>query len=640
MEYGQSIRDTTDTIGSNVYSRYYIKTEKRNFTLMLVPSMYAVSRGRREYAGETFNSIKIKDNTVISSVRRLDVGTVPHHRNTMSSLWKYLKPEIYNVTIFDNQILSPLNTNNKKLYKYDITYLTNNRAEVVFRPKRYNTQLISGSAIVDRKTGRVIRMRCMGEYDMVSFNINILMDKDGALSFLPKECNMSARFHFMGNKIKVSYRSVYGIKASLPDSIVNSHDANLMSKVRPDALPKYFKNVYTEHDSIRIDNSAKRDSTEEKRWDKVLWDAFGAHIINRTKGNFGSNSQGAFRISPILNPLYLGYTGRKGLTYKLKMRGSYAFSMNTEISLHFNAGYSFKQRQLYYQIPLRFSFNKKRDGFIEFEVGNGNRITTSDIVEQVKNEKPDNIDWDKMNLDYFKDLYFKAHVHYDFSDKFGIQPGFVYHRRSAVDYKGFEIASRPAKYYSFAPSLQLQYRPVGKKGPIITTDYERGIRMGEADMEYERFEADVAMKRRFHSLRSISMKFGGGFYTSKSKNSYFLDYTNFKEENIPGGWNDDWTGEFQLLNSNWYNASEYYIRTNITYESPLMIFSRIPYVGRLMELERIYMNVLYAERLNPYIECGYGFTNRFFSMGFFSAISNKNFEGIGFRFGFELFRDW
>lgn len=106
-------------------------------------------------------------------------------------------------------------------------------------------------------------------------------------------------------------------------------------------------------------------------------------------------------------------------------------------------------------------------------------------------------------------------------------------------------------------------------------------------------------------------------YTAKSHNSYFLDYINFREENIPGGWNDDWTCEFQLLNSNWYNASEYYARTNITYESPLMFLSRIPFVGRLMEMERIYANILVVEHLYPYIEYGYGFTNRFFRWVFF-----------------------
>lgn len=58
----------------------------------------------------------------------------------MTTLLKYLMPNIYDVTILDNQILSPFNTYNTKLYKYDITSLTDNRSEIVFRPKLHNTQ--------------------------------------------------------------------------------------------------------------------------------------------------------------------------------------------------------------------------------------------------------------------------------------------------------------------------------------------------------------------------------------------------------------------------------------------------------------------------------------------------------------------
>ena len=362
--------------------------------------------------------------------------------------------------------------------------------------------------------------------------------------------------------------------------------------------------------------------------------------MHKTSGRVGADGRGAFRISPVLSPLYLGYSGRRGLTYKVELNGSYRFSESSDVSLGFDGGYSFKQRQFYFKVPLRFNFNRRRGGFVGVEVGNGNRITNSDIVDQVKNESLDSLDWEGMNLDYFKDFYVKLVGNYDLSDKWSVQPGLVFHRRSAVDYGGFELAGRPAVYYSFAPSLQVQFRPAGWEGPVLTTDYERGVKAGKADMEYERFELDLSWKKRLRTLRSLSLRVGAGLYTSKSRESYFLDYVNFREENIPGGWNDDWTGEFQLLDGNWYNASEYYARANVTYESPLMLLSRIPFVGRLMEMERVYANALVVERLYPYVECGYGFTNRFFSMGVFVAARNDGFAGIGCRFGFELFRDW
>lgn len=641
LTYKQSVAEEVDAIHTNIYLRYYFKTDKRNITLMAIPSMYAISRGHREYAGETYSSIYIRNNTIAEATRQLNTGTIPHHKSAMTTMMKYLLPNIYDITVLDNQILSPFNYYNTALYKYGITCLTDSRAEIVFRPKRYNTQTISGTAIVDRETGRIIRVRFNGEYDMINFHVNAVMGKDGLHSLLPKTCDIDATFHFLGNKIQASYHSVYDNPVSLPDSITDSHDMSIMDEVRPDPLPEKFKAIYMRYDSVKNKTDSVEKKKEYKRWDKILWDVFGDHIINRTKGRFGAEGQGAFRISPILNPLELSYSGRRGVTYKLKINGSYSFSLNREISLSFNSGYSFKQHQLYFRLPVRFTYNKKRNGFAEIEIGNGNRITNSNIVEQIKNETLDSIDWSRMNLNYFKDFYIKLNANYDISDKWSIQPGAVYHKRSAVDKTGFDIAKRPVKYYSFAPSLQIQFRPYGWKGPIFTADYERGVKnILNADMDYERFELDASWKKQFHSLRALSLRAGCGFYTSKSRNAYFLDYTNFRDENIPGGWNDDWTGEFQLLNSNWYNASEYYIRTNTTYESPLMLLSRIPYVGRLMEMERIYINTLFVEHLHPYIEYGYGFTNRFFSMGVFLATRNKKFDGFGCRFGFELFRDW
>lgn len=640
LTYKESLPAKLDGIHTNIYIRYYFKTEKRNFTLMAIPSMYAISRGNREYAGESYSTIYIKDNVVKESTRQLNTGTIPRYKNTMTTMLKYLLPDIYNVTILDNQILSPFNKHNLNLYRYDITLLTNNRAEIVFRPKRYNTQLISGSAIVDRVSGRVIKIGFNGEYDMVNFHVNAEMGKYGLRSLLPKTCDIDATFHFIGNKIKASYHSVYDNPIFLPDSIVNSHDSKLMAEVRPTPLPESIKQVYQKNDSIKAKTDTVKVKKEESKWKKILWNSFGDYVINRTKGNFGAKDQGAFRISPILNPLYLSYSGRRGVTYKLKLNGSYKFSLNRDISIEFKAGYSFKQNQFYFNIPIRFNFNKRRNGYIGLDIGNGNRITNSSIVDQIKHESLDSIDWDKLELDYFKDFYVKFMVNYDLSNKWSVKPGMIYHRRSAVNEAGFVAVNRPTTYYSFAPSLEIQFRPSGWSGPIITADYERGVRISSADMDYERFEFDVSWKKNFYSLRSMSLRLGSGFYTSKSRNSYFLDYTNFRDENIPGGWNDDWTGEFQLLNSNWYNVSEYYVRTNATYESPLMFFSRIPYIGRLMEMERIYINVLFVDHLHPYVEYGYGFTNRFFSMGFFMATRNKDFDGVGFRFGFELFRDW
>ena len=141
-------------------------------------------------------------------------------------------------------------------------------------------------------------------------------------------------------------------------------------------------------------------------------------------------------------------------------------------------------------------------------------------------------------------------------------------------------------------------------------------------------------------LSYLQLRAGTGFYTHKGFGSYFLDYSNFRENNIPGGWNDDWACTFELLNSQWYNASKYYVRANAAYETPLLLLSWLPIAGRLIERERIYINALSVKRLNPYIEYGYGFSTRALSLGWFVAQRNWRFDGMGVRVNMELFRHW
>lgn len=125
----------------------------------------------------------------------------------------------------------------------------------------------------------------------------------------------------------------------------------------------------------------------------------------------------------------------------------------------------------------------------------------------------------------------------------------------------------PTRYRSFAPTLTFHVTP-WRKGPYFTLNYEQSFKnIAGSNLAYGRFEFDVSHKLKLDRLRLINLKGGFGFYTN-TETSYFLDYTNFRDHNLPGGWEDDWTGNFQLLNSTWYNTSRYYYRVNTSYESP------------------------------------------------------------------------
>lgn len=644
--FAQAARlDSIGRVGTTIgfYAKYSIKTNHRNAILMSVPTLYNIARdSKREHIGEIYNEVTIDANGKATVKRMLERTTVPHRRTTMPTLRHYLTPNIYGERLIDDHILSPFNVKNRKFYRYRVVASDVGTALLTFHPKLDNTQLVSGTAIVDAVSGRLLNLNFNGEYDMVRFDVFIRMGERGLQAYYPAACELSSRFRFLGNDISCNFQSVHGTALAMPDTIVDMADTTLLNRVRPLPLTAHeqdiFNRFYSHRDSVQVADTV---DAGKRNVAQKLWDYVGEHLVGRTKSKFGNRDQGMVRINPLLNPLYFGYSKNKGLVYKFDARAAYTFSSNSEISMRFKAGYSFKQKRMYFRLPMTFYFDRRHNGIVELEVGNGNRISNSQVAEKVKNERVDSIDWDNMNLNYFNDFHFRFVVGRDLSRYFSAQVGLMSHRRTALDKSAFKLVDMPSEYTSVAPTVELKFFPRHLTNAVLTLDYERSIRgLFGANLEYERFELDWQHIIGLTAMSSLQLRGGTGFYTHKGKDWIFLDYTNFHEQNIPNGWYDDWACNFELLNSNWYNASEYYVRTNLTYESPLLVLSRLPLVGRFMEKERVYVNALFVKHLHPYMEYGYGFKTRLFSLGAFVAQRNWSFDGVGVRFGLEIFRDW
>lgn len=636
--------DTTGLDGHSfyAYTKYMFRTNQRNILLCLVPSMYVVSKGEeRNFFCESFSKVTLMGKNKYLSENIAELTTIPHRKQAMRHIMAYNIPRIYLPTLFGNNILSPFHKDNRMFYRYRVTPKAHGLAKVKVTPINDNTQLVRGTAIVEMETGRVVSIQLEGEYDMIRYHVKADMGDEGIPSLYPKRCKLEYTFSLLKNKIGGIANSWFELPNPLPDTIRNSQDTAVMSKVRPAPLDYVERKIIERHAQARLANDSTKRERKSNKAKEILWDMIGENLLDDIKSNFGKKQQGYFRVKPILNPLYMGYSKSKGVYYKFDARGSYIFDENWQLSLRFKAGYIFRLHQLYYRIPLTLNFNKKHNGYLQMEIGNGNRITNNQVVEAIKQQRPDSIDWAGLNLEYFKDYNYVAYVHYDFSPRFGIETGFSYHRRSAVNKQAHTEMGKPTAYRSAAPTLRLIYRPWGYDGMIISADYERSFHnLLNSNMAFERFEFDAQYLLRLKRLNSLKMRLGTGFYTSKSGEEYFLDYTNFKDNNIPGGWEDDWSGEFELLNPNWYNASEYYVRGNLTFETPMFAAAWLPLLGRFIERERIYVNALCVEKLHPYAEWGYGFTTRLFSTAMFVAFSQMKFEGFGVKFGFELFRNW
>lgn len=642
FRYAASV-DTSDASGTRSinYTRFGLNIERKNITLLAVPTMYAVANGgKRSYIDESYGVMEYNSTRDLRTRTLARQTTIPHRRKAMENVTKYLTPKLYQETIIDEYIISPFNKENRRFYKYATTFLLDGTARIEFIPRRKNTQLVSGTALLDYATGRIIDCNIQGEYDMIDFNLSLTMGDEGFRSLLPRHGKLDTEFSFLGNRITCRHVSYYNLPENENFNTGNSTSWNQLAAVRPDTLTSKEQAVIDEF----INEKESKDSTARKKKTRsaILWDIIGDHAVNRIRSHFGDNDRGYVRINPILNPLYLGYSHRKGITYKFDIRASYMFTPQSEISARLKAGYSFKQKQFYLDIPITWYFNKARNGYVMADIGNGNRISNSMVVRHMFEQFPDSAEaWQNSNIGEFTDNYQKIAASIDINNYISIKTGISQHIRNAVDKHTYKDLGQQYTYRSCAPMLELKLRPWSWRGPVLTCDYERSFRgLMKSNTEYERWELNGEYTYQQNKLQALHMKLGGGFYTSRGKNEYFLDYENFRENNVPGGWNDDWSGEFELLRSEIYNNSDYYIRANVTYESPLLLFSWIPFVGKFIEMERIHISTLDVKGIHPYIESGYGFTTRLFSFGAFIATSQWKFHSAGVKWGFELFRHW
>lgn len=651
FSFKQNYTHDVSGFSTNVYMKHLYQTHKRNAALWAVPSMYVLARGKRAFVSEQYGRFIFKDVDDYERIRQVHYTTIPHNRRTMPVLLEYVTPDIYDVTIHADHVLSPFNRENKSFYRYHISLKNDSTAYFQFRPRFVNnTQLIKGSALIDLTSGRVKEAEIEGEFDMLHFRTTCTMGSDGAKALLPKSSETHVEFKFLGNRISSRFVTLLDCPVTLPDTLSVKGNRQLIDSLRPIPLNDEEKYIYDSYEHNRKKATEPADTTEcdttmaipepiKKQKHNYLkeigWDIIGENLLQSIRA---SSENGYVKLSPIINPQYVSYSQRKGFSYKIKLGARYNFSPNTRLELNPRVGYNFKLREFYWNVPLRLFYNNNLDAHFELVWGNDNRIANSGVLDEIREEQGERPELENKELDIFDDQHVRLTHRITPSNWLMLETGMVYHRRNAVNAKEMRMFGKPTMFHSIAPSLGVKIRP-WKSAPLLSIDYERGLKVNDVNMTYERWEADISAKQRLRRLQTLNLRLGGGLYTRKGKN-YFMDFSNFRDENLPEGWDDDWSGNFQLLSSRMYNSSNYYIRGNISYESPLLAASMVPILGRYVERERAYLSSLSLSHSRLYSEIGYGFTCRYASVAVFASFLNTRYQEMGCKFTFELFRRW
>ena len=630
-----------DSIKDNVYAKYRFNVERRNPTLWLIPTMYVMAKGEREYIRESYNLLSYDDydHHKVDVKSQVLSGTIRHNRRAMPTLRDLMIPNVYDATLYDGHVLSPFNRYNRRHYKFTQKLLPDGTTRLDFRPKFYNTQLINGYAIVDTESGHIIRTVMNGEFDMISFRTEIYQsDKEWPLP-TPRRCTTAATFRFFGNRVSAVIDGYFNCKETLSDTLGRITDRERMDTLRVVPLSETDKRIYAEYDLKRQQpDTVEVDTTPRKPnlLKKIFWDTIGENLVTPISAE---SEHASFRMSPLLDPLQLSWSDTRGFRYKINLRSRYTFSPHRYLTFNPNFGYNFKFREFYFTLPLRMTYNPKRNGYAEIIYGNGNRISNSQVAETINHEHGDSLNLDDIDIDKFTDYELRMFNNIMVFDWLDFEAGLTIHRRVALNKDFMRQYGMPTEYRSFAPKIGLKIRP-WTVGPLISIDWERGLSgVYDSDIKYERWEFDGSWKLSLPGLRVVNMRAGAGFYSHKNQN-YFVDYANFRDNNLPEGWEDDWSGNFELLRSRVYNESDYYLRANLSYDSPMMIGSWVPYLGKYIERERFYFSTAIVERSRPYYELGYSFTNRYVSFAVFAGFNGRKYKEVGFDFDIELFRRW
>ena len=628
-----------DSLEDQVYAKFRYHVDKRNAVLWLIPSMYVMAKDAKDYIRESYSKVLFKNAHDYDITNQVLCSTIRRNRKALPTLLDYMTPNIYDIALYEGHMLSPFNKTNHRYYRFTQKPQWDGTTRLEFRPKIYNTQLLNGYAIVDTETGRIIRTLLNGEFDMITFRTEITQGEEGGRSIMPAKCTTAATFRFMGNRISALFDANYNCPQTLPDSVSKLDCKAVMDEIRPTPLSETDKQIYEAYNQKQHDDSLAQDTLPQKQrlWKKIFWDTIGENLVTPIRAE---SEEAAFSMSPIINPLYVSYSHARGIRYKMRLHTQYNFSAHRYLTLNPTFGYTFKEHQFYFTAPLRMTYNPKRNGYAEMVFGNGNRISNSSVMDVINAAHKDTINFDNTDMDKFKDQHLSITNNIMLFDWLDIETGFIYHCRSAVNKDLMREYGMPTHYRSFAPMIGLKFLPWLNRGPLISVDYERGIKgVNKSDLEYERWEFDAQWKHKIPGLRLLNLRAGAGFYTNK-KDNLFVDYANFRDENLPEGWDDDWSGNFQLLRSRVYNQSDYYLRGNISYESPMLAATWIPYLGKYIEKERFYLSGVLLQDSRPYFELGYGFTNRYISVGAFASFRNTHFDRVGVEVEFELFRRW
>ncbi len=664
---------------AQLYVKNLIDVKRRNFLLRFLPNSSSLRKGST-FIMETNGDHHFTAPDIYERKIKASMGTIKRLWKGDGRIEEYFHLQIYAPTLIDDKLLSPLSGNSHRYYRFTVDSVSGEAPRRYFRlnftPRYSSYQLVKGHMWVSEQNWTVRRLVIDVRSEYFKCHVDMQMGAEGAADeLLPVQVELDGKFRFLGNRVDGKYLALFTYdKVFAADSSYTTHksgknrydlsssytlttdtnayqsDTATFARLRPLPLTPSEQEIYTRHAATR---KVAPDTTEQARR-RETWSRVGSFLVEPNTVNL--RHFGSVRIPPLINPLMWGYSPKNGISYSQRLRYRGLFKGDKQLTVTPFIGYNFKHKEFYWKVNTDFEYSPRKRRGVNVEVGNGNRLYNSSMLD-VLEEMPDSMfNPDELKMSYYRDLYLKLQHRWEIVNGLSLDVNLALHRRTGkhnslpIGENNIQQIEWIDEYNSFAPGLRLSWTPgqyyymsgnrkvnLHSRYPTFSVDWEHGIPdVLPHSGRYDRVEVDMQHYMPVGPMCVFYYRLGYGMF-SKQRDTYFVDFNNFRRSNLPIGWGDDIGGVFQLLDGRWYNSSRRYARANITLEAPFLI---MPYLGagsRFVLNERLYLGILSVPNLRPYFEVGYGMGTHIFDIGVFTSFANWKYKEAGVKFTLELF---
>jgi hypothetical protein len=652
---------------AEIYIKGRTKILQRNVLLRFGHHLFPVNRNVSDMVFEMNCLSRFEaPNTFFHDFIAVTGSHIPN-RQKQQEILNFLSLNIYSPTAFNNEVLMPIAKNAFKYYDFQLTDSGELAGDKIYRirflPKQISQKLISGYLYVVDNVWTISRIELSGGYYFSNFTLAITYGNETERLNLPETADLSLTYRLLGNTVSSVYHSRYNYKSIVragEDTGRNEDrkgSLNLSSHYRQssDTIPIIADSLYWQQlrdlplsaDEIRLyaDATDRRVQTSGSSASTAInpYLTFTELITNPVSADYHNTY---IRYYGILNPSQIGYSKSAGISYRQRLKVQKRYLDETELGCMTELGFVSRRREVFYKAEGYWEYRPERLGRLWLRAGNGNQSYSLSMMREINNQPPDSTPT-AGNVDppYFRHHYVDIGNQIDLFNGFHLTTTLTYNHRNPVN-RQFDVS-----YHDFTSTIGFSFTPrsyyringrrkiyIFSHYPTLSVEFAKaipGIWKGRGD--YERIEADLQQSLSLGLLQRFNYHVSAGMYTSK-KSAYFADFRYFTRRNFPDTWDDQIGGVFNLLEREWFYASDQYVQVHLMYQNPFLLLPLFEKAAtKYVFAERLYLSQLWTPALPSYTEMGYGVGNHLFNLAAFVAFRRLAYQSVGVKIVFELF---